>query len=294
MVPVVPAVPVIAGGASGSRAHPGAGRVGGLERQATSLLRGALSCLALAALPQELSAAKLGYAKSVKEISFGTTRDRMLLIEGTPNSRAVTIFVRGGNKMVGEGCGLPGWPGCPQQGGCCPACGLCCEQLAPVLGMYPACLPSEAPELSFPSAWAGGTCEAPGRLAARCSQCGLLTSTYVRLAGQQVASPPASPIPLQMIEETKRSLHDALCVARNLVRDRRIVYGGGAAEMACRWAGVGWVDRGAGWKVCGAVKMHARDRGSAHLCWLPFAACLTAFARLVSSQASSTCGSPPA
>ena len=50
---------------------------------------------------QELKAAKLGYAKSVKEISFGTTRDRMLLIEGTPNSRAVTIFVRGGNKMVG-------------------------------------------------------------------------------------------------------------------------------------------------------------------------------------------------
>jgi T-complex protein 1 subunit epsilon len=38
-----------------------------------------------------------------------------------------------------------------------------------------------------------------------------------------------------MIEETKRSLHDALCVARNLVRDNRIVYGGGAAEMACRW-----------------------------------------------------------
>ena len=43
-----------------------------------------------------------------------------------------------------------------------------------------------------------------------------------------------------MIEETKRSLHDALCVARNLVRDNRIVYGGGAAEMACR-CGQGWV-----------------------------------------------------
>ena len=42
---------------------------------------------------------------------------------------------------------------------------------------------------------------------------------------------------VQMIEETKRSLHDALCVARNLVRDNRIVYGGGAAEMACRWVG---------------------------------------------------------
>ena len=49
---------------------------------------------------QELSAAKLGQAKSVREITFGTTRDRMLLSEGTPNSRAVTIFVRGGNKMV--------------------------------------------------------------------------------------------------------------------------------------------------------------------------------------------------
>lgn len=29
-----------------------------------------------------------------------------------------------------------------------------------------------------------------------------------------------------IIEEAKRSLHDALCVVRNLVRDNRIVYGG--------------------------------------------------------------------
>ena len=35
------------------------------------------------------------------------------------------------------------------------------------------------------------------------------------------------------MEEAKRSLHDALCVIRNLVRDDRIVYGGGAAEIAC-------------------------------------------------------------
>ena len=33
--------------------------------------------------------------------------------------------------------------------------------------------------------------------------------------------------------EAKRSLHDALCVVRNLVRDNRVVYGGGAAEIAC-------------------------------------------------------------
>ena len=28
-------------------------------------------------------------------------------------------------------------------------------------------------------------------------------------------------------------MHDALCVVRNLVRDNRVVYGGGAAEIAC-------------------------------------------------------------
>ena len=51
---------------------------------------------------QELSPEKLGFAKSVREMSFGTTQDRMLVIEGAPNSRAVTIFVRGGNKMVSK------------------------------------------------------------------------------------------------------------------------------------------------------------------------------------------------
>merc|ERR1712227_1177387 len=36
-----------------------------------------------------------------------------------------------------------------------------------------------------------------------------------------------------IIEEAKRSMHDALCVVRNLVRDNRVVYGGGAAEISC-------------------------------------------------------------
>ena len=40
----------------------------------------------------------------------------------------------------------------------------------------------------------------------------------------------------QIIEEAKRSLHDALCVIRNLVRNNHIVYGGGAAEIACALA----------------------------------------------------------
>lgn len=86
----------------------------------------------------ELSADKLGSAGVVRELSFGTTKDRMLVIEECPNSKAVTIFIRGGNKMI--------------------------------------------------------------------------------------------------VEEAKRSLHDALCVIRNLVKDNRVVYGGGAAEISCALA----------------------------------------------------------
>ncbi|KAK6027826.1 TCP-1/Cpn60 chaperonin family protein [Ostertagia ostertagi] len=88
----------------------------------------------------ELAPAKLGSAGLVREVTFGTARDRMLSIEQCPNSRAVTIFV-------------------------------------------------------------------PWR-----QQNGQLTI---------------------IIDEAKRSIHDALCVIRNLVRDDRIVYGGGSAETAC-------------------------------------------------------------
>ena len=49
---------------------------------------------------KELSNDKLGHAGVVRELSFGTTKDHMLVIEECPNSRAVTIFIRGGNKMV--------------------------------------------------------------------------------------------------------------------------------------------------------------------------------------------------
>merc|ERR1712223_675223 len=84
---------------------------------------------------QELSADKLGNAGIVRELCFGTTKDRMLVIEECKNSKAVTIFLRGGTKMI--------------------------------------------------------------------------------------------------VDEAKRSMHDALCAVRNLVRDNRIVYGGGAAEIAC-------------------------------------------------------------
>merc|ERR1712070_150343 len=84
---------------------------------------------------QELTAEKLGTAGLVREESFGTTKDRMLVIEDCAKRGAVTIFVRGGTKM--------------------------------------------------------------------------------------------------MVDEAKRSIHDAVCVARNLVIDNKIVYGGGSAEIAC-------------------------------------------------------------
>ena len=49
---------------------------------------------------EDLTEAKLGKAGIVREVSFGTTRDKMLVIEECANTRAVTVFVRGSNKMV--------------------------------------------------------------------------------------------------------------------------------------------------------------------------------------------------
>merc|ERR1712112_361569 len=45
---------------------------------------------------QELSPEKLGLAGKVRELNFGTTKDKMLVIEECKNSKAVTIFLRGG------------------------------------------------------------------------------------------------------------------------------------------------------------------------------------------------------
>lgn len=51
---------------------------------------------------EELSPDKLGTAGRVRELSFGTTKDKMLLIEHCANTKAVTILVRGGNAMLVE------------------------------------------------------------------------------------------------------------------------------------------------------------------------------------------------
>lgn len=36
-----------------------------------------------------------------------------------------------------------------------------------------------------------------------------------------------------IVDEATRSLHDSLCVVRNLIKDSRVVYGGGSAEISC-------------------------------------------------------------
>jgi len=36
-----------------------------------------------------------------------------------------------------------------------------------------------------------------------------------------------------VIDEASRSIHDALCVVRNLIKDNRVVYGGASAEISC-------------------------------------------------------------
>jgi T-complex protein 1 subunit epsilon len=126
---------------------------------------------------EDLSADKLGRAGVVREMAFGTTRDKMLVIEECANTRAITVFVRGSNKMVS----------------------FHLTALGP----------------SFHRA------NAPPQLM-------LTRSVIFRISFAYKT--------LQIIDEAKRSLHDALCVVRNLVRDNRIVYGGGAAEIACSLA----------------------------------------------------------
>eukprot|EP01132_Coremiostelium_polycephalum_P003621 gene3621-4510_t len=105
--------------------------VGGLDLEKIAMATGGR----IVARFEDVSADKLGKAGLVREIGFGTTKDRYLSIEQCPNTNAVTIFVRGGNKMI--------------------------------------------------------------------------------------------------VEEAKRSIHDALCVTRNLIRDNRVIYGGGSAEISC-------------------------------------------------------------
>ena len=45
-----------------------------------------------------------------------------------------------------------------------------------------------------------------------------------------------------IVAEAERSIHDALCVVSTLIRDNRIVWGGGASEIACSLAVSNYAD----------------------------------------------------
>lgn len=105
--------------------------VGGVEIELLAIATGARIIPRF----EEITPDKLGRAGLIKEISFGTSSDKVILIQDCPNSKAVTVVIRGGSRTI--------------------------------------------------------------------------------------------------CDEAKRCLHDAICVVRNMVRNNRVVGGGGATELAC-------------------------------------------------------------
>jgi len=49
---------------------------------------------------EEISPEKLGNAGKIKEVNFGTSGDKIILIEECSKSRAVTVLIRGGSKTI--------------------------------------------------------------------------------------------------------------------------------------------------------------------------------------------------
>ncbi|KAB2052968.1 hypothetical protein ES319_A12G155900v1 [Gossypium barbadense] len=76
--------------------------VGGVELELIAIATGLFMFIGGRIVPrfQELTPEKLGRAGLVREKSFGTTKDKMLYIEHCANSRAVTIFIRGGKREL--------------------------------------------------------------------------------------------------------------------------------------------------------------------------------------------------
>ncbi len=49
---------------------------------------------------EEITPEKLGKAGCIKEMSFGTSNDKVILIQDCHNSKAVTVLVRGGSRTI--------------------------------------------------------------------------------------------------------------------------------------------------------------------------------------------------
>ena len=70
--------------------------VGGVELELIAIATGAR----IVPRFSELTAEKLGKAGKVRELMFGTTKDRMMVIEECANSKTVSLFIRGGKCAV--------------------------------------------------------------------------------------------------------------------------------------------------------------------------------------------------
>merc|ERR1719220_3317186 len=71
--------------------------VGGVELELIAIATGSRIVPRFSELTEE----KLGKCKAIRTIEFGTTKDKMLVVE-CEETRTVTILVRGGNKMIIE------------------------------------------------------------------------------------------------------------------------------------------------------------------------------------------------
>jgi len=105
--------------------------VGGVEIELLAIATGARIIPRF----EEISSEKLGKAGSIREMNFGTSNDKCLLVQDCEHSKAVTILIRGGSRTI--------------------------------------------------------------------------------------------------CDEAKRCLFDAICVVRNMIKNNKIVGGGGATELAC-------------------------------------------------------------
>jgi T-complex protein 1 subunit epsilon len=70
--------------------------VGGVEIELLAIATGAR----IVPRFEEITPEKLGHAGLIKEMSFGTSNDRVILIQECKQSKAVTILIRGGSRTI--------------------------------------------------------------------------------------------------------------------------------------------------------------------------------------------------
>merc|ERR1712127_396995 len=70
--------------------------VGGVEIELLAIATGARIIPRF----EEISADKLGTAGSIREMNFGTSNDKCLLVQDCEHSKAVTILIRGGSRTI--------------------------------------------------------------------------------------------------------------------------------------------------------------------------------------------------